>query len=109
MSLEIRWTEPAWLSLAEVLDYTQLMFGERQAKKMRKQVMDGVRRIARSPQMSAVEPYSKKVGVEMRGYLVIPRIKIIYSVEGEAVNIEYIKNTFMSERTMLTRMGYFFD
>lgn len=69
MSLEIRWTEPAWLSLAEVLDYTQLMFGERQAKKMRKQVMDGVRRIARSPQMSAVEPYSKKVGVEMRGYL----------------------------------------
>lgn len=109
MSLEIRWTEPAWLSLAEVLDYTQLMFGERQAKKMRKLVMDGVRRISRSPQMATVEPYSVKVGVEMRGYLVIPRIKIIYSVDEEAVNIEYIKNTFMSERTMLTRMGYFFD
>ena len=96
MSLEIRWTEPAWLSLAEVLDYTQLM-------------MDGVRRISRSPHMATVEPYSVKVGVEMRGYLVIPRIKIIYSVDEEAVNIEYIKNTFMSERTMLTRMGYFFD
>ena len=96
MSLEIRWTEPAWLSLAEVLDYKQLM-------------MDCVRRISRSPQMATVEPYSVKVGVEMRGYLVIPRIKIIYSVDEEAVNIEYIKNTFMSERTMLTRMGYFFD
>lgn len=96
-------------SLAEVLEYTLLRFGERQAQKMREQVMDAVRHIAHYPNMAAVEPYSEKVGVELRGYLVIPRIKVIYSVADDTVYIEYVKNTFMSERTMLNRMGYFID
>lgn len=109
MSLEIRWSEIALQSLSEVLEYTMWRHGERQTRKMRKQVMDAVRQIAQSPYMAAVEPYSEKVGVTLRGYLVIPRIKVIYSVADEVVYIEYIKNTFMSERTMLDRMGYFFE
>ena len=59
MSLEIRWSEPALLSLAEVLQYK-----------------------------------------------VIPKIKIIYSIVDDVVYIEYIKNTWLSEETMLKRMGY---
>ena len=59
--------------------------------------------------MAAVEPYSDKVGAEMRGYVVIPRIKVIYSVVDNVVYIEYVKNTFLSERTMLRRMGYFLE
>ena len=61
MNLKIRWSEIALLSLAEVLEYTTLMHGTRQASKMRRQVMDGVRRISRSPYMASVEPYSEMV------------------------------------------------
>lgn len=109
MSLEIRWSEVALQSLSEVLEYTILRHGERQGRKMRGQVMDAIRQISLSPYMAAVEPYSDKVGVEMRGYVVIPRIKVIYSVVDNVVYIEYVKNTFLSERTMLRRMGYFFE
>lgn len=109
MSLEIRWSEVALQSLSEVLEYTVLRHGVRQGRKMRRQVMDAIRQISLSPFMAAVEPYSDKVGAEMRGYVVIPRIKVIYSVVDNVVYIEYVKNTFLSERTMLRRMGYFFE
>ena len=106
MSLVINWSEPALLSLAEVLEYTIIEHGERQALKLRKQVMGAVRRLSVTPFIAAVEPYSERVGVELRGYLVIPRIKIIYSIDESHINIEYIKNTFLSDETMLDRMGY---
>ena len=106
MSLRIRWSEPALQSLCEVLEYTIIEHGERQALKLRKQVMSAVLKISASPYIAAVEPYSDKVGVEMRGYLVIPRIKVIYSIVDDTVFIEYIKNTYLSAETMLDRMGY---
>ena len=106
MSLETRWSEPALLSLAEVLQYTLEEHGEQQYNKLRKQVMDAVRKIANTPYIAPIEPYSDKVGVELRGFLVIPKIKIIYSVVDNILYIEYIKNTWLSEQTMLQRMGY---
>ena len=93
-------------SLAEVLQYTLDEHGEGQYNKLRRQVMDAVRRIAQSPFSAVVEPISEKVGFELRGYKVIPRIKIIYSIIDNTVYIEYIKNTWLSEKTMLERMGY---
>jgi plasmid stabilization system protein ParE len=109
MSLEIRWSKPALLSLAEVLDYTLAEFGELQYHKLRKQIKEAVGKISASPYVAAIEPYSDKVGVELRGYLLIPRIKIIYSVVDNVLYVEYIKNTWLSEATMLERMGYYFD
>ena len=106
MNLETRWSEPALLSLAEVLQYTLEEHGEGQYNKMRRQVMDAVRKIAQSPLSAAVDPISEKVGFELRSYKVIPRIKIIYSVVDDVVYIEYIKNTWLSEETILRRMGY---
>ncbi len=73
MNLEIRWSAPASLSLAEA---------------------------------APIEPISEKVGFELHGLLVIKKIKVIYSVSDEAINIEYIKNTYLSDKTMLERMGY---
>lgn len=108
MSLETRWSEPALLSLAEVLHYTIEKHGEEQYRKLRKKVMDAVQRISAMPYMCAVEPCSAAVGVELRGCVVIPKIKIIYSVAGDVLFIEYVKNTYLSERTMLERMGYSF-
>ena len=109
MSLETKWSEPALLSLAEVLQYTLEEHGERQYFKIRRQVMDAVRKIACSPYSAAIEPISDKVGFELRGYKVISRIKIIYSIVDNVIYIEYIKNTWLSEETMLQRMGYFWE
>ena len=106
MNLETRWSAPALQSLAEVLQYTLVEHGEGQYNKLRRQVMDAVRRIAQSPFSAVVEPISEKVGFELRGYKVIPKIKIIYSIIDNTVYIEYIKNTWLSEKTMLERMGY---
>ena len=75
MSLETRWSEPALLSLAEVLEYTLEEHGEQQYKKLRKQVMDAVRKISITPYLTSIEPISEKVGIELRGYLVISKIK----------------------------------
>ena len=94
------------LSLAEVLQYTLEEHGEGQYSKMRRQVMDAVSKISQSPFAAAVDPISEKVGFELRGYKVIPRIKIIYSIVDDVIYIEYIKNTWLSEETMLKRMGY---
>ena len=96
------------LSLAEVLQYTLEEHGERQYTKLRKQVMDAVRRLSVAPYVGSVEPFSDVVGVELRGYLVIPKIKIIYSVSDGVLYVEYIKNTYLSVETMLERMGYCF-
>ena len=109
MSLETRWSEPALLSLAEVLKYTLEEHGEGQYNKMRRQVMDAVQRIGLSPFSAAIDPISEKVGFELRGYKVIPRIKIFYSIIDDIVYIEYIKNTWLSDKTMLERMGYFIE
>lgn len=106
MSLGIRWSEPALQSLAEVLQYTLKEHGEGQYNKMRRKVMEAVQHIAQSPFTAAIDPISEKVGFELRGYKVIPRIKIIYSIVDDIVYIEYIKNTWLSEKTMLDRMGY---
>ena len=53
--------------------------------------MDAVRKISVSPYSAPIEPCSEKVGVELRGYLVISKIKIIYSVVDNILYIEYIK------------------
>mgnify|MGYP006988975062 CR=1 FL=1 len=106
MYLEIRWSAPALLSLAEVLEYTVREHSERQAFKMRKQIMAAVQRLSCSPFSAQIEPISEKIGIEFRGLLVIKKIKIIYSVADNAVNIEYIKNTYISDLTMIERMGY---
>lgn len=108
MNLEIRWSVPALLSLAEVLEYTFLEHGERQAMKIRKQVMPAVQRLSMLPYSAPVEPVSEMIGVEFRGLLVINKIKIIYSVSDNVVNIEYIKNTYLYDLTMLDKMGYNF-
>ena len=34
------------------------------------------------------------------------KIKIIFSIVDDVIYIEYIKNTWLSEETMLKRMGY---
>ena len=106
MSLETRWSAPALLSLAEVLQYTLEEHGDRQYDKLRRQVMKAVSKIGVSPFSAAIDPISEKVGFELRGYKLIPRIKIFYSIVDDVVYIEYIKNTWLSDETMIQRMGY---
>ena len=106
MNLEIRWSAPALLSHAEVLEYTVREHGEKQALKMRKQIMAAIQRLSCSPFSAQIDPISEIIGIEFRGLLVMKKIKIIYSVTDNTLNIEYIKNTYLSDLTMIERMGY---
>ncbi len=105
MKLEIRWSASALLSLAEVLEYTTIEHSERQAIKLRRQVMTAIQRLVIAPFSAPVEPCSEQIGVELRGLTVIKRLKIIYSVGSDAIYIEYVKNTYLSDETMLERIG----
>ena len=68
--------------------------------------MSAVQRLSFSPFSAPVEPISEKVGIEFRGLLVNKKIKIIYTVSDTTISIEYIKNTYLSDLTMLEKMGY---
>lgn len=68
--------------------------------------MAAIQRLYCSPFSAQIKPIYEKIGIEFRGLLVIKDIKIIYSVSDNAVNIEYMKNTCISDLTMMERMGY---
>lgn len=63
------------------------------------------RRIAAFPQIGQVEPYSARMGMEIRGLMVISQIKIVYCVMPDFIQIEYIKNNRLDDETMLWSMG----
>lgn len=106
MNLETRWSGPALRSLSEVLHYTLEEHGEGQYNKIRRQVMEAVQNISQSPFSASIDPLSDKLGFELRSYKVISRIKIMYSIIDNVIYIEYIKNTWLSDETMVARMGY---
>ncbi len=105
MSLRIEWTPSALQSLLDVYEYTCEEFGESQLKKLRMKIDAATRRIAAFPQIGQVEPYSARMGMEIRGLMVISQIKIVYCVMPDFIQIEYIKNNRLDDETMLWNMG----
>lgn len=105
MSFRIEWTPSALQSLLDVYEYTCEEFGENQMKKLRRKIDAAIRLIATYPQIGSVESYSEKVGIEIRGLVVISQIIIIYSVMPDFVQTEYIKNSRLDDETMLWNMG----
>lgn len=101
MSSHIEWTATAQQSLEYVFEYTYGEFGERQLRRLHRQILNTVRRIVSFPQMGPVESFSKLTGKEYRGVIVIKEIKVIYSIIPDGIRIEYIKNTRLDEATLL--------
>ena len=101
MNSHIEWTATAQQSLEAVFEYTYSEFGERQLRKLHRQILSTVRRIAAFPLIGPVESFSRLLDKEYRGILVIKEVKIIYSIIPEGIRVEYIKNSRLDEATLL--------
>ena len=106
MSLQILWTHIALQSLAEVFDYTNEEFGERQLHKLASLIHSTTSRLAIFPQSGKYESeLAKATGIEYRSALVIPEIKLLYTISDDTVFIEFVKNVRMDDATMLAKLN----
>ena len=106
MSLQIRWTHIAQQSLSDVFEYTYAEFGERRLRKLCSEIYTATRRIASFPQSGKEESeISVEMGIVYRSTIVIKEIKLLYTIEGDTVYIEYVKNARQDDATMLMKLG----
>ena len=107
MNLHILWTPIALQSLSEVFEYTFEEFGERQLRKLTSQIYAAIRRISAYPQLGKFEDeISDDTGIEFRSTIVISEIKLYYTVSGDTLYVEYVKNARMDDTTMLTKLSH---
>ena len=106
MNLRIEWTHTALQSLEEVFEYTFEEFGERQVRKLTSQIYQVVRRLAAYPLMGAVDEEStEEFGVEYRRIVVISEISLLYTIVGDTLFIEYVRNVRMDDLTVWERLS----
>ena len=91
MNSHIEWTATAQQSLEAVFEYTYSEFGERQLRKLHRQILSTVRRIAAFPLIGPMESFSRLLDKEYRGILVIKEVKIIRNRKGENKGYGFIE------------------
>ena len=106
MNLQILWTHIALQSLSEVFEYTYEEFGERQLRKLSSMIQSTTNRLATFPQSGKYEEeIAKETGIEYHSAIVIPEIKLLYTINGDTLIIEFVKNTRMDDATMLAKLN----
>ena len=106
MSLQILWTPIALQSLSEVLEYTYEEFGERQLHKLSSLIHSATCRLAIFPQSGKnEEALAKATGINYRSSLVIPEIKLLYTISDDTVFVEFVKNARMDDASMLAKLN----
>ena len=107
MSLQIQWTHTALQSLSEVLEYTYSRFGERQLRKLTRQIHASARRVSIFPLLGKRETkLIKTTGIEYRSTVVIKEIKLIYTIDNNIIYVRFIKNNRMDDSTLLKKLQY---
>lgn len=105
MSLTIEWTAIALQSLSEVFDYTFEEFGERQVRKLTSQIYKTTRRISAFPNLGKVDELcTEEFGVEYRSVVVISEISLLYTVVGDTLYIEYVRNARLDDATVWDKL-----
>ena len=105
MSLHTEWTPVALLSLSEVFEYTLTTFGERQLLTLKEKITSTEKLLTIFPLAGKVESdYSNLLGHEYRSVLVIKELKMIYTIDGDRILIEYLKNTRLDDTTLLLKL-----
>ena len=107
MNLQIQWTPTALQSLSEVLEYTFCQFGERQLRKLTRQIHTSARRVSIFPLLGKRETkLIKATGIEYRSTVVIKQIKLIYTIDKDILYVRFIKNNCMDDSTLLKKLQY---
>lgn len=106
MSLQIQWTPIALQSLSEVFEYTHKTFGERQLRKLTRQIHDVTHRLVSFPLLGKHEEnLIEATNIEYRSIVVISEIKLLYTISDNSLFIEYVKNARMDDATMLEKIN----
>ena len=106
MSLHIAWTPVALQSLSDVFEYTFDEFGERQVHRLTSQIYKVVRRIAAYPNLGTLdEECTEEFGVEYRSVKVISEISVMYTVVGDTLFIEYVRNARLDDATVWEKLS----
>ena len=107
MNLQIQWTPTALQSLSEVLDYTYGQFGERQLRKLTRQIHTSARRVSIFPLLGKRETkLINATGIDYHSTVVIKQIKLIYTVDKDILYVRFIKNNRMDDSTLLKKLQY---
>lgn len=106
MNLNIEWTAVALQSLSEVFDYTYEEFGERQVRKLISQIYKTTRRIAAFPGIGKIDDLcTEEFGVEYHSIVVISEISLLYTVLGDTIFIEYVRNARQDDETVWEKLS----
>lgn len=91
--MKIRWSQHAYDSLTDVLDYTFDTFGLRQQSLMENTIMASIDKLGDFPTICPIIPEISNNVREYRKMVVTKEISIIYWIDGEFVNISFIWDT----------------
>ena len=106
MSLHIAWTPVALQSLSDVLEYTFKEFGEHQVRRLTNQIFKVTRRISAYPNLGTLDgECTEEFGVEYRSVKVISEISLMYTIVGETLFIEYVRNARLDDATVWEKLS----
>lgn len=103
--MRIVWSQPAYDSLTDVLDYTLESFGLHQMIKMEDLIMDAIECLCSYPTLCPIIHEISNNKKEYRRLVVTQEISVIYYVGSEAVNIMFVWDV----RRSLHNIYYYFD
>lgn len=103
--MEIVWSEPAYDSLTDVLDYTIEAFGLRQMVIMEDTIIDSIEQLSLYPKSCPVIAEISNEEKEYRKLVVTKEVSVIYRVEDASVIIMFVWDV----RRSLHNIYYFFN
>ena len=91
--MKIKWSQHAYNSLTDVLDYSLETFGFLQQVTMEDMIMNSIDKLVDFPQMCPVIPEISSDAMEYRKLVVSNEISVIYWLDDEYVHISFIWDT----------------
>ena len=91
--MKIRWSQHAYNSLTDVLDYSFETFGFLQQVAIEEIILTSIEKLAEFPTMCPVIPEIRNNVREYRKLVVSKEISVIYWIEDDYINVSFIWDT----------------
>lgn len=91
--MKIRWSQHAYDSFMDVLDYSNDMFGFLQQMVMEEVIMSSINKLSDFPKICPIVPEISNNVREYRKLVVTKEISILYWLDEEFINISFVWDT----------------
>lgn len=91
--MKIRWSQHAYNSLTDVLDYSLETFGFLQQVTIEEIILTSIEKLAEFPTMCPIIPEISNNVREYRKLVVSKEISVIYWIEDDYINVSFIWDT----------------